>query len=370
MELDLNILIANWKKFATQHGIRWKNSFLSWELPKNIRADFALTLALPIAYKTKKNPQQIAQQIIKITDCPNLEYTITEQGYINFRFPTIYYQYFLNETAKKKGQNLQGEKKNIRINIEYVSANPTGYLHLAHFRHAFVGNTLANIYQFCGYEVIREYYINDRGGQIISLINSIYYFYHKLQNIPLPTSDKIEYAGKSSQEIAHQLIKKWGFKYINKELSKEGFIIWKKEILNLILAKIRQDLEKCGVKFDIWFSESSLYDKNKPKELLTELTKKDLIYTQEGAIFFRSILGGDDKDRVIIKQDGDYTYFFSDILYQLNKLQRADELIYVWGADHHGTIARLKSISQLLDYKLERIKIILVQVVNLLTKEG
>jgi len=164
-------------------------------------------LALPISHKTNKKPQAIAQEIIKATACPILEYTITEQGYINFCFPTSYYQHFFIETLTQEGQNLRCKRKNIRLNIEYVSTNPTGYLHLAHFRHAFVGNALANVYQFCGYEVVREYYINDRGGQITSLVNSIYYFYHQLQNITL-ISEEIEYAGRSSQEVAQKLITK------------------------------------------------------------------------------------------------------------------------------------------------------------------
>ncbi|CAH1756522.1 13933_t:CDS:2 [Entrophospora sp. SA101] len=204
-------------------------------------------------------------------------------------------------------------RKNIRLNIEYVSTNPTGYLHLAHFRHAVIGNTLANVYQFCGYEVVREYYINDRGGQITSLINSVYHFYQQLQGITLPNSEKIEYSGQT---------------------------------------------------------KTSLYEENKHLELLTELKEKDLIYSQEGATFFRSSLGGDDKDRVIIKQTGDYTYFFSDILYHQDKLKRADQLINILGADHHGYIERIKSFCQLLGHKPEVIQIILVQMVNLLTKAG
>jgi arginyl-tRNA synthetase len=369
--LDFKILLSAWKNIATQYNISWKNSFLQWQLPTNISADFALTLALPISHKTKKKPQEIAQEILKIAVFPNLTWEITEQGYINFRFPITYCQQFLNETLTQKGQNLRSKKKDIRLNIEYVSANPTGYLHLAHFRHAVIGNTLANVYQFCGYEVVREYYINDRGGQITSLVNSVYYFYHQLQGISLPIKpEKIEYSGKSSQETAQVLIKKWDNKYINKHLNEEEFAIWKKEILALILTKIQQDLEKCGIEFDIWFSESSLYNENKHKDLIQKLAKKDLIFEQEGATFFRSSLGGDDKDRVIIKQDGDYTYFFSDILYHQEKAKRADKLIYVWGADHHGTMARLKSAWQLLGYEPERIQIILVQIVNLLTKEG
>ncbi|CAI2162899.1 17018_t:CDS:2 [Funneliformis geosporum] len=179
------------------------------ELPSDISADFALTLALPISYKTKEKPHKIAQEIIQATACPDLEYIITEQGYLNFRFPTSYYEHFFSETLVQEGQSLQGQKKNLCLNIEYVSTNPTGYLHLAHFRHAFIGNTLANVYQFCGYQVVREYYINDRGGQINSLVNSVYYFYHQLQNITLLSSEKVTYAGQSSQAVAQKLITKW-----------------------------------------------------------------------------------------------------------------------------------------------------------------
>ncbi|WP_172575403.1 arginine--tRNA ligase [endosymbiont GvMRE of Glomus versiforme] len=369
-KFDLKNLLTTWKKFAAQYNIPWKNSFLQWELPSSISADFALNLALFASHKAKSNPQAVAWEIIKVTDCPNWEYTITEQGYINFRFPITYYQQFLNQTFQKEGQNLQGEKKNIRLNIEYVSANPTGYLHLAHFRHAVIGNTLANVYQFYGYQITREYYINDRGGQIASLVNSVYHFYHQLQGVTLENSDKIEYVGKSSREAAQKLIEKWGDKYINKELNKKDFNIWKKEVLELVLAQIRQDLEKCGIKFDVWFSETNLYEKKRHLDLIQELEKKNLTYSQEGATFFRSGLGGDDKDRVIIKQDSDYTYFFSDILYHQDKMQRADKLINVMGADHHGYVFRIKSACQLLGYQSENIQIILVQMVNLLTKDG
>jgi arginyl-tRNA synthetase len=137
-----------------------------------------------------------------------LEYTITEQGYINFKFPKDYYQKFLNETLFQEGNNLRGEKKKIHLNLEYVSTNPTGYPHLAHFRHAVVGNTLANVYHFCGYPITREFYINDRGGQITSLIKSVYHFYHELQNIPLSNPEKIEYLGQSTQIIAKKIIEK------------------------------------------------------------------------------------------------------------------------------------------------------------------
>lgn len=140
--------------------------------------------------------------------------------------------------------------------------------------------------------------------------------------------------------------------------------------MELILTSISEDLAKCGIKFDIWFSEESLYEKDKHRELITELKAKDLIYFQDGATFFRSSLGDDEKDRVIIKNDTDYTYFFSDILYHQDKLKRAERIIDIWGADHHGYIGRIKSSCQLLGYKTENLQIILVQTMSLLTKEG
>lgn len=173
---QLNNLLTTAKNWAEKNNIAWKNSFLCWDLPSNIMADFSLTLALFIAGQTKQEPHVVAQEIMRVNDYPNLEWTITSQGYINFRFSSSYYQQFFQTTYQQEGRNFQGEPKNQRVNLEYVSANPTGYLHLAHFRQAFIGNTLAQIYQFLGYQVSQEYYINDRGEQINSLINSVYYF--------------------------------------------------------------------------------------------------------------------------------------------------------------------------------------------------
>ncbi|WNE40175.1 MAG: Arginine--tRNA ligase [Mycoplasmataceae bacterium] len=370
-ELNLVNLLSVWKKIANQHGFSWKNSFLKWDLPTDVWADFALTLALPISHKIKKNPNEIVQRILEETNCSELEYSITKQGYINFQLPNSYYQKIFNETLLKNGQNLRGEKKNLHLNLEYVSANPTGYLHLAHFRHAVIGNTLANVYQFCGYPLTREYYVNDRGVQVISLIKSVYHFYHKLQNKPLLNSEKIEYSGQATQKIAQELIKKWGDNYVNKELNEEELKLWRKEILELILAKIQQDLAKCGIEYDVWFSETSLHENEKDEEILNFLEEKNLTYFEEEAKLFKSSLVGDEKDRAIIKKDGEYTYFFSDIIYHQNKLKRANKIINIWGADHHGYVNRIKAACQLLsDKKEEDVQIILVQVVNLLTEEG
>ncbi|KLL02071.1 MAG: arginyl-tRNA synthetase [Mycoplasmataceae bacterium RC_NB112A] len=358
------------QKLAEQNDIKWRNSFLNWNLPHNKGVDFILTLTLPLAHKSKKEPSLVAQELINLLGCSEWNPIINPAGYINFRLPLTYYQQFLTKTYQTDGDNLRGKPKKIRVNLEYVSANPTGYLHLAHFRGAIIGNVLANIYQFLGYKVTREYYINDRGGQITSLINSIYYFYHQRQGTFSSEATKIEYGGPASQAVAHQLIKKWGSKYLNKTLTKEEIEIWKKEILVSILTKIKQDLAHCGIHFDVWFSETSLYQKNQHLQLLEHLRAKKLIYQKEGATFFRSSLAGDDKDRVIIKGDGDYTYFFSDLLYYQDKLKRSDQMIYLWGADHLSAAVRLKGACQLLGYPVEKMQIILIQMVSLITPTG
>jgi arginyl-tRNA synthetase len=171
-------------------------------------ADFALTLPLVIAAKTRTNSRVIAQAITELITYPDLEWDITSQGYINFRFSRNYYQRFLQETWQEEGKNFRGRNQKTRVNLEYVSANPTGYLHLAHLRQAIIGNTLANVYQFLGYEVTREYYINDRGEQITSLINSVYYFYHKFQNASDQPTNHLTYPGQATRDAAHHLIAK------------------------------------------------------------------------------------------------------------------------------------------------------------------
>jgi len=175
-------------------------------LPAEIEADFALNLALPLAHKTNQPAKDIAEKIFSLTkDSQYLQGEITPQGYINFRLNDEYYYRFIKKIiAQRKKLSI---KKTVLI--EHTSVNPTGQLHLGNARIAVIGDTLANVYQFLGYQVIREYYINDRGGQIASLVNSIYYFYHQLQGLsPSTEPEKIEYTGKASQEIAQELIKK------------------------------------------------------------------------------------------------------------------------------------------------------------------
>ena len=368
MENILDSLLPLWKKYAQENSLEWKRSFCQWNLPATVEADFSLNLALKVAHRIQRPVEEVAKEILDLTkDNQHLIGQISQQGYINFRLTDNYYYLFLKELLASP--RLAWPLKKEPVLLEYVSANPTGYLHLAHLRHAIIGNTLANIYEFFGFPVIREYYINNQGKQINSFLHSVHYFYQKLLGLS-PKEKEIEYSGQASQDLANQLKEKWGSRYLQTNLKKKEWVLWKREVLELALAKISQDLKKCGVDFNVWFWESSLYHYQQPQKLLEKLQKKDLIYSQAGSFFFRTTLGVDDKDRVIIKENGDYTYFFSDLLYHQNKIKRTKRLINIWGADHHGTAPRLKSAWQLLGYDPQTLQIVLVQTVSLLTPAG
>ncbi|WNE41357.1 MAG: Arginine--tRNA ligase [Mycoplasmataceae bacterium] len=365
----LEDIINEWKKISSSYGITWKDSFIKWDTPEEINADFAITLALPISHILKKKPYEIALKIKNdFPNYSNFEISISEQGYLNCNFKSEFFKKYLNDIAS--GSFLFFEKKNKLINIEFVSVNPTGYLHLGHLRNAIIGDTISNIYQFIGYKVIREYYINDRGNQIKDLLNSVlfYYFDNKKINFNIKEDD-LKYKGVSTKDAALYFSKNEIFSLKDIEERKD-FILNK--IIGFFIDKIKSDLILCGVKFDNWFSEKKMYEN---KEILEKLLKdfelKNLTYKKDNALFLKTESAGDDKDRVIIKENGDYTYFLSDIIYHIDKLNRSDFLINIWGSDHHGYIGRLLGSLDLLGYNSkEKISIILIQMVSLLTEDG
>lgn len=361
-------LISFWENYASKNEIKWNQSFLKWDIPENINADFALTLALPIAHKNKISVQNVAKEIANLVNYKEhgLELDITSQGYINFNFLDSYCYNFLQTVALKKNNRRIQDKS---ILIEYVSANPTGQLHLGHARNAVIGDTLANVYEYLGYKVIREYYINDRGQQIKSLITSVWYYYCLIFNYPC-SEKNIEYKNKIIEDIASLVKRKHGNSLLRKEMDSELFAILRQESLELLLDRIKEELKSCGIVFNHWVSETVICGKNGPDKLLQQLKRKNLIYTQEGAVLLKTTLAGDEKDRVIIKENQDYTYFLPDILYHKDKLSRADILVNIWGAEHHGYVARIKAACRLLNYDVERIKIVLTQLVYFLTPEG
>ncbi len=341
------------------------------EIPKRESyGDISTPVAMDLAKDLKKSPKQIAELIVNNLDKDIFEsIEIANPAFINFRFKKEYLFLKLKELL-----NL-GEKffsidlgKGKKIQIEFVSANPTGPLHLGHGRGAAVGQALANILKEAGFHVHTEYYINDAGRQIELLGMSVYVALQRLNGKDLPMPDDC-YKGEYINEIAQEINEKYGQQIYEKSFDEVGdFLIdysYKK-----ILNEIKKDLEDFGVVFDKWVSERKLYHTGEVQRAIIKLKELGYIYEHEGALWFRSTALGDEKDRVVVKSDGSYTYFASDIAYHKNKIERGfHELINIWGSDHHGYIKRVIAAVQALGMNAEQIKILLIQMVNLL-REG
>lgn len=301
--------------------------------------DYASNIALLSSPLFKESPMGLAQEIkerIKIKDIEKIE--IKKPGFLNFFFSDKKFK-----QGVKKILEPQNKKKKGKIQIEFISANPTGPLTLGNGRGGFCGDVLANVLEKEGFQVQREYYVNDAGEQIKKLGHSV-----------LKDKEAV-YKGEYIDKIAENIS--------SKDPEKVGH-----EASEFILEKIiKPNVESMGIKFDNWFSEKSLHKEGKIEKLFDFLKNKDLTYKKEGALWFKSSFFGDDKDRVLIKKSGEKTYFASDIAYMKDKFERGfKELIYIWGADHHGYIKRMKAAASALGYKKSQIKIIIMQLVNLL----
>jgi len=340
------------------------------ETPKiKNHGDYATNVAMIIAPQEKKSPQKIAQDIIEhISKKDDMfeKLEVAGPGFINF---------FLSRSCWLKAFkeiSLQGSTygrsqlgKGQRINLEYVSANPTGPLHIGHGRGAAVGDALANILEAVGYNVSREYYINDTGNQMELLGKSVYTRYLQLLGKEVTFSPDF-YQGDYIEEMAQQIVSQHG-NYYEKASESESLPFFTSFAVDHILKEIQEDLKDFGSHFDSWFSEKTLYKEKTVDRAIEELKEKGYIYQNEGHFWFKSTLFGDDKDRVVIRSSGVPTYFASDIAYHLNKLERGyEKVINIWGADHHGYISRIKAVIEALGNSREVIEILLVQLVNLL----
>src|SRR5699024_7815440 len=257
--------------------------------------------------------------------------------------------------------------KGKRAQVEFVSVNPTGSLHLGHARGAAFGDVLSNVSAKAGYDVEREYYINDAGQQIDNLALSIEarYFQALGKEAELPEDG---YYGSDVKDVGDALAQEDGDKWIHVS-EEERLSHFKEHGLTEMLTRIKEDLERFRVVFDHWFSERSLYKDGQITDALKALKDGDYIYEEDGATWLRSTAFGDDKDRVLIKQDGDYTYLTPDIAYHKNKFERGfDQVINVWGADHHGYISRMEAAIQALGYEKDRFTVKVTQMVSLLEK--
>jgi len=333
--------------------------------------DYSTNIAMQLTKIAKKNPRMIAEEILNHFDSEgaNVEkIEIAGPGFINF---------FMNKQVLTKvikeiidldvnyGKSTAG--KGQKYNVEYVSANPTGDLHLGHARGAALGDALCRILSEAGYDVTREYYVNDAGNQINKLINSAYIRY--LQALGLEAElPEDSYHGPDIIALGQSMADKYGNEFVDK--LDENYKLIREIALTFELDKIKHDLKTFGVEFDMFTSEQALYDQDLVKESINLLQEKGFIYEQDGATWLRSTDFGDDKDRVLRKSDGSYTYLTPDIANHIEKLKRNnDKLVDIWGADHHGYIARVKAAMQALGHPADKLEVDIIQMVRLI-KDG
>lgn len=336
------------------------------EIPKDTsNGDYATNIAMQLARILKKNPRQIAQDIVALFDQKMVNVSkieIAGPGFINFFIDGQAMSNVIEKVLKENdnfGCCNYGQNK--KYDVEFVSANPTGDLHLGHARQAALGDSICNLLQAVGYQVTREYYVNDAGNQINNLAKSIYARYLQAlgQEVSFPEDG---YHGQDIIDYANILKETYQDQLINKPLKYFKTIGIKYE-----LDKIVKDLERFRLKFDVFTHELMLYEKGWVDEVIPFLTSKNYTYTADGAIWFKTTEFGDDKDRVLKKSDGSYTYLVPDIAYHKYKLERGfDYLLNILGADHHGYIKRLEAAVVAMGYNKDQIEVIIHQMVRLI----
>ena len=339
------------------------------ESPKDkANGDYATNVAMQLTKLAKKPPRAIAEVILENLDTEGTDIEkidIAGPGFMNI---TVRKDYLGNvvkaafEQGEEYGRSNAGG--NEKVQVEFVSANPTGDLHLGHARGASVGDSLCNVLDFAGYDVSREYYINDAGNQINNLAYSLEARYKQALGMDAEMPED-GYHGPDIIEIAGKLKEEFGPEILEKS-DEERFKFFREHGLRLELAKLQNDLANFRVEFDVWYSETSLYGNGKIEAGLDKLKANGHVYEEEGATWFRSTSFGDDKDRVLIKNDGSFTYLTPDIAYHEDKLQRGfDKLINIWGADHHGYIPRMKAAIEALGYERDTLEVEIIQMVQL-----
>lgn len=339
------------------------------ETPKDkSHGDYSTNMAMQLARIAKKPPRAIAEEIIQNFDTSKAsieKLEIAGPGFINFYMNNSYLTELIPSILnadEKYGETTVGNHQ--KIQVEFVSANPTGDLHLGHARGAAVGDSLCNILAKAGYDVSREYYINDAGNQINNLALSVEarYFQALGMDKPMPEDG---YHGEDIIGIGKRLAEEFGDKYVQVD-DQERFDFFREYGLKYEMEKLKKDLENFRCGFDVWYSETSLYHNGKIDAALKTLRDNGHIYEEEGATWLRTTPMGDDKDRVLIKQDGSYTYLTPDIAYHKDKLERGfEKLINIWGADHHGYIPRMKAAIEALGYDREALEVEIIQLVHL-----
>ena len=339
------------------------------EAPKQAdHGDLATNLALVLAKQAKLPPRKVAEILVRRLAAPEgmlQKVEIAGPGFINFFIADAFWYRVIpeiHELGLAYGNSDLGAGQ--KVQVEFVSANPTGPLHIGHGRGAALGDALANLLAATGHEVVREYYINDVGNQILTLGKSLYFRLRELQGevIEFPEDG---YQGGYMKDLARE--------YLAQGQTPPPVPAHEDDLRELgryagdaILAEIKQDLEDFGVRFDIWFSETELYRQGLVEKSFELLKERGFLYEQDGALWFKATEFGDEKDRVVRRSNGATTYFASDVAYHLLKFQQGFDLVVdIWGADHHGYVPRLQAAAQALGFQ-GHLKVILVQLVSLL----
>ncbi|WP_325175912.1 arginine--tRNA ligase [Paenibacillus profundus] len=339
------------------------------EVPKDkSHGDLATNAAMQLTRIAKRNPRQIAEVIIENLDkaAASIESTeIAGPGFINFRMNKSYlYDVVREVTDKGSDYGRIGIGAGQRVQVEFVSANPTGSLHLGHARGAAVGDALCNLLDYAGYEMTREYYINDAGNQVMNLAKSIECRYKQALGLDADMPED-GYFGEDIKGFAQDLVNKEGDRLL--QLAEEERAKYFRQFgLEKELDKIKRDLGRFGVPFDVWFSETSLYENGEVTKALDTLRTTGHVYEEEGATWLRTTTFGDDKNRVLVKNDGSYTYLTPDVAYHMDKYGRGfDRMINIWGADHHGYIPRMKAAMEAVGNEPDKLIVLIAQMVSL-----
>lgn len=330
--------------------------------------DFASNVAMLLARQARMAPRQIAAVItsnIQVDSSPLVKkIEVAGAGFINiFLHDDWLYEIPGLVTAMEKSYGYN-HKQNLKVQVEFVSANPTGNLHMGNARGGAIGDTMANILKYAGYEVEREFYINDAGNQIEIFTDSLEARYLQLtgHGVPFPENG---YAGQDVVDTVKNIIKKYGESLLTLPAEQRRQIIVD-YALDEKMKYIKHTLSDFGIEYDVWFSEKTLHQSGQIDEVLEFLKAKDYIYESDGALWLKTTLFGDEKDEVVMRSNGVPTYFAADIAYHRNKFERGfDWVINVWGADHHGHVARMKGAMKALGYDPDRLDIILMQLVRL-----
>lgn len=340
------------------------------EIPRDTtHGDYSSNIAMQLTKQLKRNPREIAQAIVNGLETDKdliTKVEIAGPGFINLFVHKASMTSIIGEVISEGDQYGRTDfGKGIKYDVEFVSANPTGDLHLGHAKGAAVGDSICRILDAAGYEVTREYYINDAGNQINNLAASLFARYLQAfgKEVELPADG---YHGKDIIDIAEKMKEDFGDRFVNSEYEevRQQF----RDIgVKYELQKIKDILQEFRVSYDVWYPETRLYEEERIQPALDKLNEKGYTYKEEGALWLRSTAFGDDKDRVLIKSDGSYTYLTPDIAYHLDKFNRGyDYLVDLLGADHHGYIARMKAAVQALGYNADQLEIDIIQMVRMI----